>query len=122
MYLYRLAILFTSEKNFVDLKPTLLFLFNGGDLSWMDKKLRLSFFGSHFTFSNSLRPRTNKTTLNQITLLLNVKDKNLDLLLIHSKISTNLNYIDVANQSLLKLLKLSPNNTEALELIYSNYF
>ena len=58
----------------------------------------------------------------KVSSLLNKNNNNnYDLLIIHAKISINLNYIEKANQSLSKILKYKPNNLEALELIYTNY-
>ena len=59
--------------------------------------------------------------LAKINSLLSKDNNNYNLLVVHAQISTNLNYINNANQSLLKILKLKPDNIKALELIYTNY-
>jgi tetratricopeptide (TPR) repeat protein/ADP-heptose:LPS heptosyltransferase len=57
----------------------------------------------------------------KINLLILENDKNINCLLLHSKICINLNEIDKANYSLEKILSLDFNNYEALKLIYVNY-
>ena len=61
-----------------------------------------------------------QTALNEINSLLISKNKNKDLLLIHAKMLINLNLPVKAINSLLKILNLEPNNTTALNLIYTN--
>src|SRR6056300_777378 len=57
----------------------------------------------------------------KINLLILENDKNINCLLLHSKICIYLNEIDKANYSLEKILSLDFNNYEALKLIYVNY-
>ena len=60
--------------------------------------------------------------LDKINLLLNSNKENIDLLFIHAKISMGLNDINEANQSLLKILEIQPNDIKALKLTYVNFF
>ncbi len=62
-----------------------------------------------------------QNALNKLNLLLINDEKNLELLLMHAKICINLNEIDKANASLIKILNLNANNYDALKLIYVNY-
>ena len=59
--------------------------------------------------------------LKKINLLLSSDFKNIDLIFAKTKMLINLNQIDKANHSLEKILDIDPENSLALELIYSNY-
>ena len=57
----------------------------------------------------------------EINLLVISYPKNMDLLLLHAKMSIELDNLDNANKSLSKILKSQPSNSDALKLIYINY-
>ena len=57
----------------------------------------------------------------KVNLLITKNDKDINFLLLHSKICIDLNEIDKASSSLEKILSLDFNNYEALKLIYVNY-